>query len=172
MTASVQLDDAGGQLRRFRFSVACGIAIVLLFCISSFIDFADSPTLISGLSAATDSIFLLGLIGIYVLAPRLRLGTAALALGAMILAYSVCNVLLFPMSLLRVVGQPVLAVSIAAVYLDSARLRGLSVAAWITNALLVSSSSGPPSATSACRYCPSARRRWRFRSWVRSTPLA
>src|SRR5262245_30197301 len=127
-----QLDDTALQQQRFRFLMRCGIAIMLLFSANSLIDLVARPGLVEALSAAADITFTLFLIGLYLGLSRLRLGTAALLIGSAILIYSIVNILLYPNALLRVAGQPLLAVAVAVAYVDSRRLRILSVAAWLT----------------------------------------
>jgi rsbT co-antagonist protein RsbR len=109
---------------------------MLLFCVTSFADLANRPQLVEALSAANDTLFTIVLIGIYVLLARLRLGTAALILAGAILTHTVVNILLFPDALVRFIYQPLLAVILALAYIDSRRLRALSIAAWLTIALI------------------------------------
>jgi rsbT co-antagonist protein RsbR len=137
-----QLDDIAVQQQRFRFLMRCGIAIVLLFSINSLIDLASRAGLVEILSAAADISFALFLIGLYVLLRRVQLANAALSIGAAILIYSTLNILLYPNALLRVVSQPLLAVGVAVAYVDSRRLRLLSIAAWLTAVLVVLLSNG------------------------------
>jgi rsbT co-antagonist protein RsbR len=142
MPAPEQLGDTAFQQQRFRFLLRCGIAIMLLFSALSFVELATRPGIIEVLSAATDATFTLFLIGLHVLMGRVRLATAALLTGTVILIYSVLNILLFPSALLRVVSQPLMAVGIAVAYVESRRLRALSVAAWLTALLVVWLSDG------------------------------
>lgn len=105
---------------------------MLLFCTISLATFAQQPEIVAGLSAATDAAFLLVLLVTYLLLRRLRLQSAALILAGAILVYCVLNVVLFPQALIRVVGEPLLAVVLALAYINSRQLRILSIAAWLT----------------------------------------
>jgi rsbT co-antagonist protein RsbR len=136
MTARIPSDDSAAQQRRFRFLLRCAIAIMLLFCANSIVDVVNRPNLRDGLSAATDVALTLMLAVIYLLSARRPIDRMVLVLSIALMLYSLINVLLFPLALLRVVGLPLLALSIAVPYVDSRQLRGLSVAAWITTALL------------------------------------
>jgi rsbT co-antagonist protein RsbR len=136
MPELAQLDEAPLQHRRFRLQLQCGIGVMLLFSIISLITLASKPGLIEQLSAITDTTLTALLIGLYGLLRRVRLQMVALLLGLMILIYSILNILLFPAALIRVVIQPLLAVVVAVAYIDSRKLRGLSIAAWLTIAVL------------------------------------
>ena len=142
MPAPDQLDDFALQQRRLRFLIRCGIAVMLLFSANSLIDLAGRAGRVEVLSAAADITFTLFLIGLHLLLGRVQLGTAALLIGAAILVYSTANILLYPNALMRVASQPLLAVVIAVAYVDSRRLRILSVAAWLTAAMVVLLSNG------------------------------
>jgi rsbT co-antagonist protein RsbR len=142
MPTPEQHDDTALQQRRFRFLMRCGIAILLLFSVNSLVDLASRTGLVEILSATADIAFLLFLLGLYILLNRVQLATAALSIGAAILVYSIANILLFPNALMRVISQPLLAVGIAVAYVDSRRLRMLSVAAWLTAVLVVLLSNG------------------------------
>jgi rsbT co-antagonist protein RsbR len=132
MLAPTQLDNTAFAQQGFRFILKCGIAVMLLFCVASFVTLAQQPARIEALSAAIDTAFALILIGMYLLLGRLQLGSAALILAGTILLYCMLNLLLFPNALIRVISQPMLAVILALAYINSRQLRALSVAAWIT----------------------------------------
>jgi rsbT co-antagonist protein RsbR len=142
MPAPEQLDDTSLQQQRFRFLMRCGIAIMLLFSANSLVDLAARAGLVEALSAAADITFTIFLIGLHILLGRVRLATAALLIGAAILVYSILNILFFPNALLRVISQPLMAVGVAVAYVDSRRLRALSIAAWLTALLVVLLSNG------------------------------
>jgi rsbT co-antagonist protein RsbR len=142
MPTPEQLHDAALQQQRFRFLIRCGIAIMLLFSVNSIVDIVSRAGLVEILSAAADIAFTLFLIGLYVLLSRMLLANAALLIGAAILVYSAANVLLFPNALLRIASLPLLAVAVAVAYVDSYRLRRLSIAAWLTAVLVVLLSNG------------------------------
>jgi rsbT co-antagonist protein RsbR len=142
MPTPEQLHDVAIQQQRFRFLIRCGIAIMLLFSANSLVDLASRADLVEILSATADISFTLFLIGLYVLLSRVLLANAALLIGAAILVYSAANILLFPNALLRIASLPLLAVAIAVAYVDSRRLRILSVAAWLTAVLVVMLSNG------------------------------
>jgi rsbT co-antagonist protein RsbR len=125
-------DDNRFAQQGFRFILRCGIAVMLLFCIASFVALAQQPERVEALSAVTDAAFTLILIAIYLLRGRLQIEVAALMLAGAILIYCVFNLLLFPSALIRVIGQPMLAVILALAYINSRQLRALSAAAWIT----------------------------------------
>ncbi|MDQ2998406.1 MAG: hypothetical protein M3R61_15330 [Chloroflexota bacterium] len=84
MLALAQLDSTAFAQHGFRFILKCGIAAMLLFCIASFVTFAQQPARVEALSAATDTVFTLMLVGMYVLLGRLHLRTAALILAGAI----------------------------------------------------------------------------------------
>ena len=132
MIAPAQLDNTPFPLQGFRLTLKCGIAVMLLFCIASFVTLAQQPARVEALSAATDAAFTIILIGMYVLLGRLQIEVAALILAGSILLYCMINLLLFPAALIRVISQPMLAVILALAYITSRQLRALSVAAWLT----------------------------------------
>jgi rsbT co-antagonist protein RsbR len=132
MLAPAQLDNTPFLQQGLRLTLRCGIAIMLLFCIASFAALAEHPARVEALSAAADTAFTLMLIVIYVLLERMQLGVAATILAGSILVYCLCNLLLFPNALVRVISQPMLAVILALAYVTSRQLRALSVAAWLT----------------------------------------
>ncbi|MEO7911343.1 MAG: STAS domain-containing protein [Roseiflexaceae bacterium] len=136
MLAPAQLDSTAFAQQGFRFILKCGIAVMLLFCVASFVAFAQQPARVEALSAVADISFTLVLIGMYMLLGRLQLGIAALILAGTILIYCILNLLLFPNALIRVISQPMLAVILALAYINSRQLRALSVAAWITIVLI------------------------------------
>jgi rsbT co-antagonist protein RsbR len=136
MLAPAQLDDTPFPQQGFRLILKCGIAVMLLFCIASFVALAQQPALVEALSAATDLAFTIILIGMYVLLGRLQLEIAALILAGAILLYCILNLLLFPDALIRVISQPMLAVILALAYINSRQLRALSVAAWLSIVLI------------------------------------
>jgi rsbT co-antagonist protein RsbR len=142
MPTPEQIDDAALQQQRLRFLMRCGIAIMVIFSANSLVDLASRAGSVEILSATADISFTLFLIGLYVLLRRVQLATAALSIGAAILVYSIANILLFPNALLRVASQPLLAVVVVVAYVDSRRLRILSVAAWLTAALVILLSNG------------------------------
>src|SRR5262245_21819814 len=121
MPTPASYDDVPEQIRRFRFLPRCGIGIMLLLSLLSWVQLIDRPGTIEALSAAADTTLLLFLIGLHILLGRVRLATAALAIGAAILVYSILNILFFPTALLRVSSQPLLAVAITVAYVDSRR---------------------------------------------------
>ena len=86
MLAPAQLDNTPFPLQGFRLTLKCGIAVMLLFCIASFVALAQQPARVEALSAATDTAFTIILIGIYVLLGRLQIEVAALILARIILA--------------------------------------------------------------------------------------
>jgi len=130
--APIQIEDTRFQRQGLRLILQCGIAVMLLFCILSFVTLAGQLAIVEALSAATDTAFTLVLIGMYILLERLRLEIAALILAGAILIYCVLNIVLFPDALIRVVGEPLLAVVLALAYIDSRQLRALSASAWLT----------------------------------------
>jgi rsbT co-antagonist protein RsbR len=132
MLAPAQLNNAPFPLQGFRLTLKCGIAVMLLFCITSFIALAQHPARVEALSAATDTAFTLILIVMYMLLGRLQLEVAAVILAGSILLYCMLNLLLFPAALIRVISQPMLAVILALGYITSRQLRALSIAAWLT----------------------------------------
>jgi rsbT co-antagonist protein RsbR len=136
MLAPAQLDNTAFAQQGFRFILKCGIGVMLLFCAASFVTLAQRVGQVEVLSAATDLVFTLILVAMYVLLGRLQLGTAALILAAAILLYCILNLLLFPHALIRVISQPVLAIVVALGYVNSRQLRALSLAAWLTIALI------------------------------------
>jgi rsbT co-antagonist protein RsbR len=140
MLAPAQLDNTTFAQQGFRLILKCGIAVMLLFCVASFVALAQQPARVEALSAATDTALTLLLIGVYVLLGRLQLGHAALILAGAILLYCILNLLLFPNALIRVISQPMLAVILALAYINSRQLRALSAAAWLTIILLFWSS--------------------------------
>jgi rsbT co-antagonist protein RsbR len=142
MPVPEQLDDTIIQQQRLRFLMGCGIAIMLLFTVNSLVELANRAGLVEILSAAADISFTLFLIGLYVLLSRMQLATAAMLIGAAILIYCTLNILLFPDALMRAISQPLLAVVVAVAYVESRRLRILSVAAWLTAVLVVLLSNG------------------------------
>jgi rsbT co-antagonist protein RsbR len=142
MPAPERLDDIDLQQRRYRFLLRCGIAIMLLFSANSLVDLITRADLIVMLSALADTALTLFLIGLYVFLSRVRLATGALMIGAAILIYCITNILLYPNALLRVASLPLLAVAIAVAYVDSRRLRILSIAAWLTAVGVVLLSNG------------------------------
>jgi rsbT co-antagonist protein RsbR len=109
---------------------------MLLFCANSLIDLADRRGLVEALSAATDLTFTLMLVAAYVLLSRIQIDITASILSVAVMIYSILNILFFPAALLRTVGLPLLAVIVVVPYVDSRRLRSLSVVAWLTIALL------------------------------------
>jgi len=125
-------DENSYAQQGFRFILRCGIGVMLLFCIASLVALAQQPERLEALSAVTDAAFTLILIGIYLLRGRLQIEAAALMLAGSILIYCMLNLLLFPSALIRVIGQPMLAVILALAYINSRQLRTLSVAAWLT----------------------------------------
>jgi rsbT co-antagonist protein RsbR len=106
------------------------------------VDLVSLAGIVEILSAVADILFTLFLIGLYVLLSRVLLANVALLLGAAILVYSAANILLFPNALLRISSLPLLAVAVAVAYVDSRRLRILSVAAWLASVLVVLLSNG------------------------------
>jgi rsbT co-antagonist protein RsbR len=136
MLAPAQLDSTAFAQQGFRLILKCGIAVMLLFCMASFVALVQQPARVEVLSAATDSVFTLILIGMYVLLERLQIGAAALVLAGAILLYCILNLLLFPDALIRVISQPMLAVILALAYINSRQLRALSIAAWLTIVLI------------------------------------
>jgi rsbT co-antagonist protein RsbR len=136
MLVPAQLDDTPFAQQGFRLILKCGIAVMLLFCIASFVALTQQPALVEALSAATDTAFMIILIGMYVLLGRLQLGSAALILAGTILLYCILNLLLFPDALIRVISQPMLAVILALAYINSRQLRALSIAAWLSIVLI------------------------------------
>src|SRR5688500_6231936 len=101
MLAPTQLDNTAFAQQGFRFILKCGIAVMLLFCVASFVTLAQQPARIEALSAAIDTAFALILIGMYLLLGRLQLGSAALILAGTILLNCMLNLLLFPNALIR-----------------------------------------------------------------------
>jgi rsbT co-antagonist protein RsbR len=136
MSAPLQRDDNDFSQHRFRLILRCGIVVMVLFCIASFITLAQQPALVEALSAAADTAFTIVLIGMYLLLGRLRLQVEALILAGTILIYCILNILLFPDALIRVVGVPLLAVVLALAYINSHELRRLSIVTWLTIALI------------------------------------
>ena len=65
MLSPAQLDDTPFLQQGFRLIIKCGIAVMLLFCITSFVALAQQPALVEVLSAATDTAFTIVLIGMY-----------------------------------------------------------------------------------------------------------
>src|SRR3954470_22798190 len=94
MVTPAQFDDTRFSQQGFRLILKCGIAVMLLFCIASFVTLAQQPARVEALSAATDTAFTLILIGMYVLLGRLQIGVAALILAGAILVYCMLNLLL------------------------------------------------------------------------------
>jgi rsbT co-antagonist protein RsbR len=136
MLVPAQLNNTPLPQQGFRLILKCGIAVMLLFCIASFIALVQEPTFIKALSAATDTAFLLTLVVVYLLLQRLQLGIAALILATAILLYCILNLLLFPDALIRMISEPILAVILALAYVNSHQLRVLSVTAWLSTVLL------------------------------------
>src|SRR3954447_8406221 len=128
MLTPAQFDDTRFSQQGFRLILKCGIAVMLLFCIASFVTLAQQPARVEALSAATDTALTLVLIGIYVLLGRLQIEVAALMLAGAILIYCMLNLLLFPDALIRVSSQPMLAVILALGYINTRQLRALSIA--------------------------------------------
>src|SRR5436853_6733618 len=106
MLAPTQLDNTAFAEQGVRFILKCGIGVMLLFCVASFVMLAQRPAQVEALSAAADTAFTIILIGMYVLLKRLQIGTAALILAGAILFYCIINLLLFPHALIRVISQP------------------------------------------------------------------
>jgi rsbT co-antagonist protein RsbR len=129
--------EGQAQLRRFRQTLWCGIAIMLGFLSISMADYLSSPTLPYLSTACTDGTFLLSLLTLQALQARMRLDRRAAVLVCVTLAYAVMNVLLFPDLILRFMLLPIVAVLLAVAYIDSLTLRRLSVAAWLTMLLLI-----------------------------------
>lgn len=136
MTAPMLLDEPEILRSRFRFPISIAIVLMGIFAIISLFDAFNGHGQHFWYGTITDWGMFAILIVIYILVNYYTIDLLASVLAICVMIYSLLCAFWFPDQVLRAILLPLVVLTTAVPYVDSTRLRALSVLVWITTGLL------------------------------------